>query len=48
MPNQVNITQFTIPFTKGMKIYTGGPNVQHEAIRSSLPKATCKKDNGVG
>ncbi|KAF2604798.1 hypothetical protein F2Q70_00025800 [Brassica cretica] len=48
MPNRVNITQFTIPFTKGMKIYTGGPNVQHQAIRSSLPKATCKKDNGVG
>ncbi|KAF3527951.1 hypothetical protein DY000_02040737 [Brassica cretica] len=29
-----------------MKIYTGDPNVQHPAIRSSLPKATCKKDNG--
>ncbi|KAF2597008.1 hypothetical protein F2Q68_00008696 [Brassica cretica] len=29
-----------------MKIYTGGPNVQHQAIRLSLPKATCKKDNG--
>ncbi|WZY99843.1 hypothetical protein YC2023_072172 [Brassica napus] len=28
----------TIPLTKGMKIDTSGQNVQHPAIRSSLPK----------
>ncbi|WZY70058.1 hypothetical protein YC2023_002298 [Brassica napus] len=43
MPNRVNITQFTMPFTKSMKIYTGGPNVQLQATDHPYIKRPAKR-----
>ena len=42
MPNLFNYIQITIPFTKDTKIYYGGPDVQLQAIQSTITKATYK------